>query len=349
MSEFLTQTASVLAWIRNLAGRQPVFFPVRHGQTNYSFEPAGPDTDFQFEAYRPTIVPPVKKLLPARDQLFTFVKKAGGSAEVTASLDTSPRVLAGVRPCDLKGIHLMDVIFSSGVADAYYTTRRANTAVIAYACPKPCDDKAFCHAVDSLDHREGADVFLTPLAGDEMLVEALTEKGKALLEGANFDRCEDAAARRVGAVAARPEPFGRALSAKVGDLPEIIKNQWKSPVWEEHTKDCFSCGTCNLVCPSCYCFDVKDDLNLDTVSGNRTRTWDACMLPEFSAVAGGHNFRPQPSARQRHRVKRKFEYLNAKFSEGSFCVGCGRCGRQCTTGIDILNIVNDLATKEAAS
>jgi CO dehydrogenase/acetyl-CoA synthase alpha subunit len=67
------------------------------------------------------------------------------------------------------------------------------------------------------------------------------------------------------------------------------------------------------------------------------------MLPEFTVVAGGHNFRPEPAARQRHRVKRKFEYLMERFGGESFCVGCGRCGRQCTTHIDIFEIVNDVA------
>ncbi|MBF0562847.1 MAG: sulfite reductase, partial [Alphaproteobacteria bacterium] len=41
-------------------------------------------------------------------------------------------------------------------------------------------------------------------------------------------------------------------------------------------------------------------------------------------------------------VKRKFEYLIKRFGGDSFCVGCGRCGRQCTAGIDIFDIVNDL-------
>lgn len=349
MSEFLTTVSSAVAWLKGLAGRHELFFPLKHGSANYAFQAAGPTADIQFDHYRPTIVPPVKKMLPAHDTLFTFVKNPDGAPTVTPTLDAAPRVLAGVRPCDLKGIHLMDTVFENGVADAYYAARRANTAVIAYACPKPCDDRAFCHAVDSLDHRAGADVILTPLKGDEMLVEALTDKGKELLAGCDFPACADAAARKVGAVAARPEPFGRSLGAKVSALPEIIKKQWKSELWDKHTERCFSCGSCNLVCPTCYCFDVQDDLNLDTTSGHRTRTWDACMLPEFAAVAGGHNFRPNAASRQRHRVKRKFEYLTERFHEGAFCTGCGRCGRQCTAGIDILDIVKDLASAEVES
>jgi ferredoxin len=66
------------------------------------------------------------------------------------------------------------------------------------------------------------------------------------------------------------------------------------------------------------------------------------MLPSFAVVVGGHNFRPEAAARQRHRVSRKFDYLTKKYGRGSVCVGCGRCGRQCTSHIDIYDIVSDL-------
>jgi Fe-S oxidoreductase len=64
-------------------------------------------------------------------------------------------------------------------------------------------------------------------------------------------------------------------------------------------------------------------------------------------VGGGHNFRPEPAARQRHRVNRKFTYLPEKFEHGAACVGCGRCGRQCTSHIDIFDIVTDLIQEGA--
>jgi len=66
------------------------------------------------------------------------------------------------------------------------------------------------------------------------------------------------------------------------------------------------------------------------------------MLPHFALVGGGHNFRPEPASRQRHRINRKFEYLPERYKHGAVCVGCGRCGRQCTSHIDIYDIVSDL-------
>lgn len=343
MNDFIASSGEVLDWIAGLTDKRSVFFPQRHGTASYRFKHVADRSALQFKDYRPTIVPPVKIIVPAEEELLSFVNHSDGRVDMLASVDTTLRVLAGVRPCDLKGIFLMDLFLHDGVADPYYRARRDHTAIIGYACTQPCDERAFCRAVDSLDHREGSDVFLTPVKGGLILVEIKTKQGLALLEGADFETCEDGPARKVGAVAARPDDFGRPLKAAVEKLPDIIEQHWESPIWDNHVERCFSCGSCNLVCPSCYCFDVHDDLELDTQSGTRSRTWDGCMLPHFSVVAGKHNFRPEPASRQRHRVKRKFEYLPNRYGQGSACVGCGRCGRQCTSGIDIYDIVNDLA------
>jgi sulfhydrogenase subunit beta (sulfur reductase) len=338
MTYYSATKESIVHWIKGLSSESTTYFPLKHGEKSYRFGKVQSNSDIQFERYTPTVVPPVKLLVPAREELLQFQKNADGKNEVRASLDTSFRILAGVRPCDLKGIQLMDLFFKDGVPDAYYLARRENTAVIGYACTSPCDQRAFCAAVGSLDHSEGADIFITPQAGGGVLVEVKTELGKKLAAGSGWE----AAGKPVAAKEVPSTPFGRSFNASVPEITEIVGKNFNSPVWEKHVARCFSCGTCNLVCPTCYCFDVADNLNLDVVSGNRTRTWDGCMLPSFAAVVGGHNFRPDASARQRHRVNRKFEYLPKKYGKGSVCVGCGRCGRQCTSHIDIYDIVSDL-------
>ncbi|MCX7703870.1 MAG: 4Fe-4S dicluster domain-containing protein, partial [Planctomycetota bacterium] len=108
---------------------------------------------------------------------------------------------------------------------------------------------------------------------------------------------------------------------------------------------CYSCGTCTLVCPSCYCFDVEDDVSLSNLSsGERTRLWDSCQTESFAIVATGENFRKERSHRVRHRLYRKYYYLAEKYGD-TFCVGCGRCGRQCTADIDIFDIVSALSER----
>ncbi|HSW38403.1 MAG TPA: 4Fe-4S dicluster domain-containing protein, partial [Acidobacteriota bacterium] len=284
MSYYLATQKEIIDWIKRLSTENQLYFPEKHGQASYRFNRVGAGSTIQFENYTPTVVPPVKLLVPAREELLRFQKDADGKTEVQTPIDTSFRILAGVRPCDLKGIFLMDLFFKEGIADAYYLARRDNTAIIGHACPAECDPRAFCAAVDSLDHTEGADVFITPVRGRESLVEVKSALGEKITAGLEREPCADGAARRVGAVTARPEPFGRTFPVKATEIAKHVAAHYQSPVWEKHVKRCFSCGTCNLVCPTCYCFDVADDLHLDVASGNRTRTWDACMLPHFAEV-----------------------------------------------------------------
>jgi sulfhydrogenase subunit beta (sulfur reductase) len=348
MSDFSTDVSGLGSWVHALARERQVFCPVPLGKANFRFEPVTARTRVALSPYRPTVVPPNKQLMPARDELLTFEKSADGGITLKPSTDETRRVLFGVRPCDLKAIALLDRLQRDGVPDRAYLARRERTTIVAVACVEPCDERCFCAVVGSLDHRDGADVVITP-EGTTLLVEARTPAGEELVKAASLEPCADLAARRTAILDQRKTPFGRQLGIDVAKLPAILRKTYRAELWEQHVRRCFSCGSCTLVCPTCYCFDVKDDLNFDLQSGNRARTWDSCMLPEFAVVAGGHNFRPEAAARQRHRVKRKFEFLPERYGLGSFCVGCGRCGRQCTSGIDIFDITLDAITEGARS
>ncbi|NGZ06180.1 MAG: hypothetical protein G8237_07475 [Magnetococcales bacterium] len=342
MTAFLVSLDAVSAWIRHLACGQTLYFPQQSGQSGLRFLPVDNDSEIRFDGYQPSLAPPGKKLAPAEEPLFRYRVGTDGIPVIQPVLDASPRILAGVRPCDLRGIHLLDQVNQQGHPDPHYLTRRQQTVLIGCDCLTPCDEHCFCDAVGSLRWRENADLFLTRIDG-QFLLEVQTEAGQRLVANQNFPACPDLAGLKAHIEAQRAKPFGRQWHADAGRIPGIVASQWSSPVWDKHVERCFSCGTCNLVCPTCYCFDVRDDFQIeDPSAGQRVRHWDGCMLPQFAQVAGGHDFRPAPAARQRHRVKRKFEYLNERCATTSFCTGCGRCGRQCTAGIDIFDIVNDL-------
>ena len=344
MNDYLAKQDEVARWLHGLAGAGELLLPLPVGRRNFAFGPLAASVPVSFDRYLPTVAPPTRHLLPADETIFTYERDAAGNCHYAAAESAKPLILAGVRPCDLQGIARLDAVMSDAPADPLYLARRAATTLIGVNCLAPCDDRCFCAATGALECRQGADIFLTPLAGG-MLVEVLTDKGTALVEAAGFASCADGADRRRGAEARRPAPFGRSLSAVAEALPEMLRRGYRSPVYARHGSRCFSCGTCNLVCPTCYCFEMKDDFALDGMSGRRSRTWDACMIPAFAEVAGGHNFRPEVGERQRHRLKRKFEYLPERFGSGPFCVGCGRCGRQCTADIDILTMVNEIVAE----
>jgi heterodisulfide reductase subunit C len=104
-----------------------------------------------------------------------------------------------------------------------------------------------------------------------------------------------------------------------------------SVVWDEKARTCYSCGTCNLVCPTCYCFDLRDEARLDMTGGARLRRWDGCQLEDF-AKTEACNFRPLKAQRFRHRLLRKGQFLYERYKDIA-CVGCGRCSTQCLPDI----------------
>ncbi|MCL4824441.1 MAG: 4Fe-4S dicluster domain-containing protein, partial [Anaerolineales bacterium] len=135
--------------------------------------------------------------------------------------------------------------------------------------------------------------------------------------------------------------FPYRLDFDVSDLPSLMTMSMKSPLWEQLGERCLGCAACTNVCPTCFCFDVNDELDLNLTSGQRVRKWDSCQLDEFATVAGGHDFRKSRALRQRHRFMRKGRYiLEAHHFLG--CVGCGRCARACLVDITPVGVFNEL-------
>ena len=344
MNAYIASLAHIEPWFHNLAEQKQLFFPKKTAGSNYRFESIDVSQSLDFFTYKPTILPPVKNLFPDGEVLFTYQKDDQGHYHFNQSSNVGSQILAGVRACDLKAIHLMDTVFSEGIKDTHYLQRREKTAIIAFNCLTPCDDHCFCETAQSLDFQTGADIFVTQLANEndqQCLLEVISDKGMQLIQSLESIPCSNYQQLKLQAQATRPKPFGRQFVTALEQLSKIVHQEAADSVYEQYAQRCFSCGTCNLVCPTCYCFDTRDEFELDGKSGKKTRHWDACLNPGFAEVAGGHNFRAEPAARQRHRIRRKFDYLPQRF-EQIFCTGCGRCGRQCTTGIDIFDIVNDV-------
>ena len=133
----------------------------------------------------------------------------------------------------------------------------------------------------------------------------------------------------------------RRIHCELSSLPLYFQGFADSGVWKQWAEKCYSCGTCNLTCPTCFCFDVLDETDLSLASGVREREWDGCMLEGFAAVGSGENFREKREERLRHRFFRKYAYLFTRYGR-PYCCGCGRCVRQCLVHIDPVGIINDL-------
>ena len=261
---------------------------------------------------------------------------------VEAVVEAESTVIFGVHTCDLQGMRVLDAAFREGYPDAHYLKRREQTLLVGIECLKPCDEHSFCKSMGTLTASNGYDLHLTDV-GEAYAVDVGSETGQALLDNyANAQKATEADMERLNKVLSAKWPrFPYKLDFDVGALAPLMSHAYDSPVWDQLAEICLACGQCTLVCPTCFCFNVYDEVALNLREGERWRRWDSCQLDEFATVAGGENFREHQSARLRHRFMRKGRYLFEKYGELG-CTGCGRCARSCLVDISPVDVFNDL-------
>lgn len=305
---------------------------------NFAFEAIETPEELRLD-YPTTILPPKKFLFPVRETLFEIEDAKKGIMK-EPELDP-PTIIFGVHACDLHAIQLLDHVFSTGHVDANYVNRRRQTLIVSIECLTPCDGAAFCKSMGTLSADEGYDLHLVDL-GETYAVDVMTEAGHELISKAEVTPATEADIKRLNAVLSEKWPhFPYRLDFDITDLPSLLNMSMKDPLWAELGDRCLACAACTNVCPTCFCFDVNDEVDLNMTSGRRVRTWDSCQLDAFAEVAGGHNFRKNRALRQRHRFMRKGRYiLEAHHFLG--CVGCGRCARACPVDINPVGVFNEL-------
>ena len=337
MSLTILSKNALTDFIRQLSTSYRVTGPVRMNG-GFAFDEIRDPDELQLE-YTTTILPPKKYLLPTEDVLFEFDKGNGADVQLPPSVE--PTVIFGMHTCDLQAVQLLDAVFSSGHADPVYLERRKQTLIVSTECLSPCDENSFCKSMGTLTAEEGYDLHLTDL-GDDYAVDVGSEAGGALLQNVQTRSPGPEDIQRLNAVLSEKWPrFPYRLNFDVSDLPSLLSLSMKSPLWAELGERCLTCAACTNVCPTCFCFDVRDEVSLDLRHGQRVRTWDSCQLDEFATVAGGHNFRTSRALRQRHRFMRKGKYILEAHNHLG-CVGCGRCARACLVDITPVGVFNEL-------
>lgn len=327
------------SFITHLSRDQKVVAPVAKGHGTYSFEEVTSAKDIALK-YIPTILPPKKFFMPQKETLVEYDLKSG--LEVNAVLETEKITIFGVHTCDLAGIQCLNMVFSERPKDYNYLFRKRQITIIGLECNDYCDEHASCNIVNSNMPNGGYDLFFTDI-GDCFVVHVNTHAGEEMVETSKlFKNPERSHFDAFMALREKKKQiFKNEVPIEPRDIPELFDRSFDSEVWKDLETKCLSCGNCTNVCPTCYCFDIIDDINLDMSSGKKYRKWDSCQLEPFAKVAGGENFRKSRAARQRHRYYRKFEYPVAKYSR-FFCTGCGRCSRTCMAGIKLKDTLNAL-------
>jgi sulfhydrogenase subunit beta (sulfur reductase) len=292
--------------------------------------------------YDVTILPPKKLFFPTNQDLLHFDKNTYKDC-----IKPQKTILLGVHFYDIKAIDMTDFLFKEKNEDWNYLANRC-AATIVGSNIQSVSPRAFWASIGTDVKPIGHDAFLTKIEKGYVF-DVLTKKGEALVKYGKFKKAVAAQideARKINDSVLN-KCHERLDSGSSDDIAKKVRAAFgKEDFWKQCAEDCFSCGSCNIVCPTCYCFDVQDNWNMDQVSGKRTRSWDGCLTEDFAKVSLGagatENFREDRGERFRHRIMRKASYLNPKLG-GPACVGCGRCSIACTSDIaDPAKVVNKI-------
>ncbi len=239
------------------------------------------------------------------------------------------RIFFGVRRCDLNAIKHQDLVFIEDAKDPYYMEAREKSFLLGYHCSKAPTPYCFC---GSLDLKDFFDLMFYD-KGAHFLVEVGSEKGNFLInkfkqffKGTNLEIKSNE----------KIIPDTDRLQKK--DISGLYDNK----NWKKGVDICLSCGACTTLCPTCYCFSIKDEVKVSNPKqGERKRSWSSCQLQEFTRVTGNFVFRKEREQRFKHRIYHQLEYFKEKYGI-NMCVGCGRCIEGCPTRIDFVKIINEM-------
>jgi sulfhydrogenase subunit beta (sulfur reductase) len=327
-------------FLERLLAERDVFAPVRKGDL-VVFGKINAACDVALE-YGNTKESPKFALFPQRETLFGYRTEKG-----KVELDMPPskekgQMLFGIRPCDARGLLLLDKVFGGDCSDPYYADKRANTLVVSLGCVNP-NPVCFCHSMGGAPcFSEGSDLFFLDL-GDRYVVEVGSDKGAALLEDPAFEDADEEALALSEKIKKETAASMKPLTLKE-DLKEQLEQRFDDPAWSESAETCLGCGICTYLCPTCHCFDLCDETTGRT--GERIRVWDSCQFPLFTQQASGFNPRPTVRERFRQRIMHKFSYLPETQAMPG-CVGCGRCVTECPVNLDIRDVVTSLSEGNA--
>ena len=336
-------------WAKGLGALQKAFhlFGPAKEKDYYSFKSldAGELPEFGFTNSR---LSPKALLFPQSDTIIEFsLDEKDDDHHIMKSVekDNSPRAVLGIRPCDAKAVTLVNLNFDTPeYKDPYWVEALEATTFVGLACDDP-RSTCFCTSTGCGPYNiEGLDVLLMD-GGDHYLAKVLTDKGKALAEAAGWNT----PAGDAGEIDTRKEAAEAKITATVetDNLKNLALMELHSAsFWEDIAFACLNCGTCTYTCPTCWCFDLQDEVR--GKAGKRMKNWDSCMFPLFTIHTTGHNPRGTKTQRVRQRFMHKLKYFVDKYDTGIMCVGCGRCVSQCPVNIDIRRVCNLMNSYNAA-
>ena len=209
--------------------------------------------------------------------------------------------------------------------------------MIGLGCDRPCST-CFCTTAGCGPyHEEGLDVLLVD-AGDHYLAKALTDKGTTFLEGRRLGKAAAIQGREQMA-ALRQELRAKHRLARADRepaRPPATDDLYGADFWEEVSFACINCGTCTFSCPTCWCFDIQDEIRGSERRADRRSGTAACS--RSSPCTAPATTPAAPSCTGCGSASCTSSSTSWTSTTAGSCVGCGRCVRLCPVNIDIRRV-----------
>ena len=279
---------------------------------------------------RKDTLPPKQYFFPPKEEIFSYNKK---TKRVSVPKPKKKALLFGLNLDDLEAMTQLDEVMRKPKTDNFYFQRKNRTLRIGLT------------DVSIKSAPPGGDLIFEKINSREYQVLVWTPQGKKIARQYNkffkktcIERSRSVKNPKIKNYPDESRPMKKLKELLLDSefLADAISWSWKndSKIWDELAEICLGCGICSYVCPLCYCFSTEDRAKIDGKECVRYRQWDACTLPEFSKISGGHNF---------HKTlkERYYNWFHHKFVRGykeygkSLCVACGRCQKYCPAGINI--------------
>jgi len=277
--------------------------------------------------------------LPARTKVASYLP------EKVSKKKTRPVALIGAKSCDMASLKIMDYVFTQdSFKDPFYISQRKEGLIISSDCTS-YGESCFCVALGIMPYpTEDFDINLSEIESG-YIVEIGSEKGEKIAKEyfKLFQNAEFYIEKRdVNRKRLEEGLLAHVASKKIpaaNSMQGLFKKSFDSGLWEETARTCVECGACNMICPACHCFILKDQAGEEGFE--KLRLWDSCLLMSFARVAGGANPRKLLAQRLRNRFDKKFNFFPDTI--GRFgCTGCGRCSEACPGNIRIQEVLAKL-------
>jgi sulfhydrogenase subunit beta (sulfur reductase) len=316
---------------------------IESGTKQVFFDKIEDPADIDLKAPIPSM--PVKHIIfPQIEDIISYnYNKTDKQVKIKAEYDDRPKALFGIRSCDLNGILCLDRFFlGQEFVDEFYRNHRKKMFIIANTCVRPFT-QCFCVCTDSGPApNEGYDLNLTEL-DSHYLIETGSAKGEEFISRFSLKKAsKDDLKEKEFRINESISMFDNIAVESKAWISRVVNRVTtgfiKEEVWEYIGNQCFECGACSFVCPTCSCFNIAD-ICTNEDNYKRLRSWDSCSYEGYSRMAGGYNPRKPVEDRRNKRFFCKLSFSQSKKYLRPGCVGCGRCSKVCPGDIGMPNVV----------